>query len=243
MKTNNFFDPCRFFGLLRQDILFNYRFYLSFVAGLSIGIYVFSYLLIRNADPTTSYQYVYFILNNLLLGATTVFIGMSFPAFRNQMNTSHFLLTPGSALEKMMIQFVVRFVLFIPLALLLLRVGIFLAVSSMLPDPKSGFDPLFVDDFSYSAPFIGLNMNSLSILALPLFAFASSVHFKRYAVAKTLGILVLFSCILLLILELSGGFNRIAVIPDEWIRRRLLLGIFYFRLSPILLGIVIMSLP
>ena len=194
MKTNNFFDPDRFFGLLKQDILFNFKFYLSFMVGLSIGIYVFSYLLIRNVDPSIPYYMIaYDNLQNILLGAMMIFIGMSFPAFRNQTSTCYFLLTPGSAFEKMLVQLVVRFVLFIPLALILLHLGTLLAIASMQPNPKSGFDPLFVDSFNFRSYFFDsgfFTLRAMRDLALLFLVFAGSVFFKKYAFVKTLAVMV-----------------------------------------------------
>lgn len=242
MKTNNFFDLDRFIGLLKQDILFNYKFYLSFLAGLSIGIYVFSYLLIRNANPSfPSYLFVYNNLQNLLLGAIAIFIGMSFPAFRNQTSTCYYLLTPGSAFEKLLVQFVVRFVLFIPLALILLRLGIFLAIASMLPDPKSGFDPLFVDDFSFGKFFIqsGFLSSPLRDLGWLFLVFAGSVYFKRYAVVKTLGVTLAWPVALFLIIYLTGGEIYWAKIYTDYLNG----NNFFLALAPIFMGILLCGLP
>lgn len=242
MKTNNFFDLDRFIGLLKQDILFNYKFYLSFLFGLSIGIYLFSFLMIRNLGMGTSILSAYYVLYSLVLGATMVFVGMSFPAFRNQVNAGYYLLMPGSAFEKMLVQFVIRFILFIPLALLLLRVGIYLAVASMSPDPKMGFDPLFVDQFSYSELFTRsevLRNNPFRDLAYLFFAFAGSVYFKRYALVKTLGAMVVIPGMLFLVIKLTGGQINWTKIGTDYLNGYN----FYLTLAPIFIGILLLSLP
>jgi hypothetical protein len=249
MKTNNFFDPERFFGLLKQDILFNYKFYLSFLVGLGIGIYVFSYLLIRNANLSSPsfvlpqpYPFVYLNLQNILLGAMTIFIGMSFPAFRKQTSTSYYLLTPGSAFEKILVQFIVRFVLFIPLVLILLRLGIFLAIASMLPDPERGFDPLFEDNFSFSWFFIqsGFLSSPLRYLAWLFLFFAGSVFSGRYAVIKTLGITLALPIALFLIIYLTGGkINWLKIYTDYLIGNNFFLKL----ITPGFMGILLISLP
>jgi len=236
MKTNNFFDLDRFIWLLRQDILFNFKFYLSFLLGLSIGIYLVSYLIIRNLS--SGFLSVNYILYNLLLGATMVFIGMSFPAFRNQINTCNYLLTPGSAFEKLLVQFVVRFVIFIPLALILLKVGVYLAIASMVPDPKTGFDPLFVEDFSYSR-LLTFQNNSLRDLAYLFFVFAGSAYFKRYAVVKTMGAFIFFPVTIFLLVKLSGGQMNWNKISSDYLDG----SRFFLSLAPLLIGNLLFSLP
>jgi hypothetical protein len=243
MKTNNFFDLGRFIGLMQMDFLFNYKFYLSFILGLNIGIYLFSYLMIRNAGNGVFYMFTYYILYCLMLGAMMVFIGMSFPAFRNQVNTGYYLLVPGSAFEKMLVQLVVRFVLFIPLTLILLKVGVFLAILSMTPDPKTGFDPLFVDQFSYSALFMrsgSLWHNLLRDLACLFFAFAGSAYFKRYAFVKTLGAMVSFPGILFLFIKLTGGQINWTKIGMDYLYGY---NFNFIPLNPLLIGLLLLSLP
>jgi hypothetical protein len=240
MKTNNFFDLDRFIGLLKQDILFNYKFYVSFIAGLSIGIYLFSYSMIKGYSG--GFLSVNYILYNLLNGAIMVFVGMSFPAFRNQINTSNYLLMPGSVFEKMLVQFVVRIVLFIPLALVLLKFCIFLALSSMVPDPKVGFDPLFVEEFRLSEIFERLEVlkyNPLRNLAYLFLAFAGSVYFKKYALVKTLGVMLLFPGSVFIITKFTGGQINWLKAGTDYLNGYN----FYFSLSPIFIGLLMMSLP
>lgn len=240
MRTNNFFDLDRFFGLLKQDILFNYKFYLSFLVGLGIGIYLFSYLMIRNLS--TGFLSVNYLLYNLLMGAVMVFVGMAFPAFRSQMTTSFYLLTPGSAFEKLLVQLVVRILFFIPLAMGLIKIGILFAIATMAPDPKSGFDPLFVADFSFGELFYGsagLNQNPLRDLAYLLFAFAGAVYFKRFAVVKSIGVMLAFPVALFLLIQLSGGnINWTRMVTDYLNGSK-----FFLALSPIFIGLLLCCLP
>lgn len=240
MRTNNFFDLDRFFGLLKQDILFNYKFYLSFLAGFSIGIYLFSYLMIRSSS--TGILSANYMLYNLLIGTVMVFVGMAFPAFRNQMATSYYLLTPGSAFEKLLVQLVVRFLFFIPLAMGLLKIGILLAIATMSPDPKSGFDPLFVAEFSYGellAGSSGLNYNPLRNLAYLFFAFAGAVYFKRFAVVKSFVAMVALPSMLFLIIKLTGGSINWSKIATDYLNGNK----FFLALSPVFIGLLLCCLP
>ena len=152
------------------------------------------------------------------------------------------MLVPGSAFEKMLVQFVVRFVLYIPLALVLFKVEIFLAIASMVPDPKTGFDPLFVDQLSYGdffTPSEVLRNNPLQDLAYLFVAFAGSVYIRRYAAVKTLSVLVIIPGLLVFIAKLSGE-------KIEWIKNvtDYLNGRgYYLSLAPVIVGILLLSLP
>jgi len=240
MRINKLFDLYRVISLLKQDILFNYKFYLSFIVGLSIGIYLFSYLMIRNLSG--GFLSANFFLYNMLFGAILVFVGMSFPAFRDQKKTSFYLLVPGSAFEKLLVQLVIRFVFFIPLALLLLRLGIYLAVASMVPDPKTGFDPLFVADFSYAELFSWSAVtknNPLRDLSYLFFAFAGAVYFKRFAVVKTVGAMLFLPGMLFLIVKITGGQINWAKIGTDYLNG----NSFFLTLSPFFIGLLLCCLP
>lgn len=242
MKTNNFFELDRFIGLLKQDLLFYYKSYLYILAGLSIGIFVIGYLMIQNTSALNSYQTTYYILYSLLLGATIGFFGMSFPGFRDQVNTCQYLLIPGSAFEKLLVQFVVRFVFFIPLALILLKVSIFLALVAMEPNPKIGFDPLFVKDFSYRELFTrseALRNNPLRDLAYLLVMFAGSVYFKRHAVVKTLVVLFVLPATLFLLVKFSSGQIEWMIKSSDYLNG----NSYFLSLSPVFIGLLLLSLP
>jgi hypothetical protein len=125
--------------------------------------------------------------------------------------------------------------------MLLLRVGIYLAIASMAPDPKTGFDPLFVDEFSYGTLFFssgGLINNPIRDLAYLFASFAGAAYFRRYAVVKTQLVLTLFTLAILLSFLLTG--------ERDWSK----LGVeflggakYYFALSPVSIGFFLMSLP
>jgi hypothetical protein len=125
--------------------------------------------------------------------------------------------------------------------LLLLKVCIFLAIATMVPDPKSGFDPLFIDEFSYGTLFLssgGFIYNPLNDLAYLFASFAGAAYFRRYAVWKTQLVLTLFTVAILLTFLFAG--------ERDWLK----LGIdflkgskFYFALSPVSIGFFLLSLP
>lgn len=122
--------------------------------------------------------------------------GTSFPALADQVKTMNYLLTPGSNLEKFMVQFVTRIVLFIPLALSIFWIATHLAKASLVPDPTIGFDPAIrIGDFHFWNLF-NPDITSLDrfIIMLSLFSlisllFAGSASFKRFSLIKTLIVL------------------------------------------------------
>jgi hypothetical protein len=242
MQTNKFFDLDRFFGLFRQDLLINYKFYLYWISGFSISFYVISYLMIRNFKVDPDYQFDYLVLYNLLYLVLAIFITLSFPALRNQVSPFHYFLNPGSTFEKFMVQFVVRFVLFIPLVLVLLKIAVYMAIATMFPDPKTGFDPLFVPGFNYSKLFaskVASNLNPFRDFSYLFVAFACSVYFKRNVIIKTIGVVVLLSIGLFTFVILSSGGLIHENFGAEFTRRYLL----YANISPYINSLLFLSLP
>jgi hypothetical protein len=91
-----------------------------------------------------------------------------------------------------MVQFLIRIVIFIPIALLIFWISAHLAKASLIPDPKIGFDPeVSISDFSYASLFNLLYYKDIAPILFGIFSgysllFAGSVYFKRFAIPKTL---------------------------------------------------------
>lgn len=139
------------------------------------------------------------------------FVGTAFPALTDQIKKSTYLLLPGSILEKFMVQFIIRIVIFIPLALFLFWVVTHLAKASLVPIPLFGFYPdTQIDDFHFWNLFNEHINNrdrliiSLSFFSITSFLFAGSAYFKRFALVKTLivlGSLIGAVCLLFVLLS------------------------------------------
>jgi hypothetical protein len=193
MTKNKYFNTGRFARLFRNDLLINQKTYLFTLAGLLIAVYAFSFLGLKNSNTAYAQNSVYlpnFIFYLFGIGAL---IGTAFPALTNQIKTSNYLLAPGSTFEKYMVQFVIRIVLFIPLALFIFWVGTHLAKVSLVPDPKTNFDPSKIPYFHFSDLIKDAHLTIIDKLAivLSLFSaasilFAGSVYFTRFALVKTL---------------------------------------------------------
>lgn len=209
MKQNKYFNPGRFAHLFRNDMLINQKTYLFAIAGLSIAIYAFTYLIMRTNRGGFNRADDYIPLILIYLMAIGIAIGTAFPALMNQIKTSNYLMAPGSTFEKYMVQFSIRVILFIPLALLIFWIGTHLAKASLIPDSRINFDPSRIPDFHFSDLFKDVPtfrdkfMIIISIFSFATVLFAGSAYFNRFALVKTLivsGIIiwaVVFSLVLL----------------------------------------------
>ncbi len=190
MKQNKYFNPGRFARLLRNDLLINLKTYLFTIAGLGIAIYALMYFSMTTTKHVTMNQYTAFIIFYLM--GVGVVVGTAFPALNNLIKTGHYLLTPGSTFEKFAVQFLIRIVIFIPIALGIFWIATHLAKASLILNPNIGFDPsVSIADFHFSdllAPIKLLRdkfVIIISIISVASLLFAGSVYFKRFALVKT----------------------------------------------------------
>lgn len=190
MKQNKYFSPGRFAHLLRNDWLINQKTYLFTLAGISIASYALMYYAMITTKHVTINQYTGFIVFYLV--CIGFVIGTAFPALTNQNKASRYLLMPGSTLEKYLVQFLIRILIFIPVALLIFWISAHLAKASLIPDPEIGFDPeACIADFSFKSLFNRLYYKDIAPTILGIFSmysllFAGSATFKRFALPKTL---------------------------------------------------------
>lgn len=193
MKQNKYFSLKRFARLLRQDLLINKTIYLFTPIGLGIAIYAITYIIICTSNNAFFNHNEYIPLILIYLMAVGAIIGTSFPALSNQIKKVNYLLTPGSLLEKYMVQFVIRIVLFIPLALIIFWVGVHLAKTTVILFPPSNVvlaqivDYHFLDLFAndYLKP-VDITAIVLSIFSIATLLFTGCTYFDRFSLVKTL---------------------------------------------------------
>jgi hypothetical protein len=149
------------------------------------------YFLMMSSQHVGANQYTGFIAFYLM--GVGVVIGTAFPALTNQIKMSNYLLAPGSTLEKYLVQFAIRMVIFIPIALLIFWISAHLAKASLVPDLARGFDPTteikdfhFTELFSQIDPGQETQMLILSLFSVSTILFAGSAFFNRFALVKTL---------------------------------------------------------
>jgi len=132
MKTNQFFSFSRFYKLLKNDLLINYKQYLFTV----IGAFIVGFVILYSSMPHIHFNDEYFsifgaskyksifILSLFGLGA---FVGLAFPNLSSKVKISSYLLMPTSIFEKFLSQFLIRIMAGLAIFLLIFWIDAHLA--------------------------------------------------------------------------------------------------------------------
>lgn len=207
MPLNNYFNLKRFALLLKQDLLINRTKYLLGILGLGLITYLLTYWFLTGSkdnmiiDESNIYG-TYGICFAIYMMAVGVIIGTAFPDLTNKIKTSNYLLNPGSTLEKVMLQFLIRIGFFVPIALVIFWIIIRLAKASLLPG-ESELDPAVIPYFEFRLLITEFNriwetwqivFLIFGLFSYGIYLFAGATYFKRYAIVKT----VILSAIVLL---------------------------------------------
>lgn len=214
------FNIKRFSRLLQQDLLINRTKYLLTVLGLALITYVLCYSfldsnkerMIRDVNYLKQNYTICFVFFMMAVG---VVIGTAFPDLTDKIKKSNYLLNPGSTLEKLLVQFLIRIGFFVPIALTIFWIAIRLAKASLVPD-KSGLNPALMPYFEYitliSHPTRGLwatwqiLFTFFGAFSYGVYLFAGTTIFKNYALIKT----VIVSVVILLIsVSFSSGLSHL----------------------------------
>ena len=202
------FNFKRFINLLKQDFLINKTKYLLAILGLGLVTYILSYWFL-NSNKENMIRYDYAINQNYLISFTFYIllvgavVGTAFPDLSDKIKTSSYLLNPGSSLEKLMVQFVLRIGLFVPIALITFWICIRLAKASLTPG-ISGLDPAVIPYFEFRFLITRspdkiwdtwqILFGIFGLFSYGAYLFAGAAYFKRYALVKT----VIVSIVILL---------------------------------------------
>ncbi|MEX1238624.1 MAG: hypothetical protein WEB30_02875 [Cyclobacteriaceae bacterium] len=114
MQANNIFSFTRFGMLFRQSLIHNYRMILLSGIGFCGGLFILLFLIQFGTDfrPLTLRNYeILFMM--LFSGLGIICAGTAFPDFRRRERALNYLLIPASPLEKFLLQFGNRVVLFV----------------------------------------------------------------------------------------------------------------------------------
>ena len=112
MNSNNFFCFSRFYLLLRNDILLNYKKYLFIIAAAFILGFIILYSSMPDLVVKGDLKYVFdatpysSVFGMCLLGLLA-FVGSAFSELSTKVKTSNYLLLPASTFEKFLSQFVI----------------------------------------------------------------------------------------------------------------------------------------
>jgi len=235
MPFNNFFNFNRFVLLMKQDLLIHRKKYVLTLTGLGLVTYLLAYwFLFVNKSSLASFagriNELYMVCFAFFMMGVGVAVGTAFPELKDKIKTANYLLTPGSAFEKFLVQFMIRIGLFVPMALGIFWIVIRLAKASLIPEMLFGnqfFDPTLISNFEFRLlvtyghnnemwPLWEIMSVFVGIFSYGTYLFAGASYFKSYALIKSVvfSILVFFGCILLFVLlshvfypEETHGFN------------------------------------
>lgn len=215
MSFNNHFNFNRFVRLFQQDLLINRTKYLLAILGLGLITYLLTYWFLSSSKSSImnyaeNINNLYVVCFVFFMMGVGVIVGTAFPELTDKIKTANYLLSPGSAFEKFLVQFLLRIGIFIPIALGIFWIAIRLAKASLIPEMINGnqfFDPAVVPYFEYRLLVTreGKLWDTWQILLMIFgffsygtYLFAGTTFFKRYALVKTVVIsgILFFSCIL-----------------------------------------------
>ena len=237
MPFNTYFNLKRFTLLLKQDLLINRTKYGITILGLGLITYILGYIFL-NSSKVSMIKHDYAVFQNyticfaFFMMYVGVIIGLAFPDLSDKIKTSNYLLNPGSILEKIMLQFLIRIVLFVPVALGIFWIAIRLAKASLIPEMvnfnsvEQLMDPAVIPYFDYV--FLITKSNGeiwdtwqilfviFGLFSYGIYLFAGATYFKRYALVKTViaSVVILLTSITFSVLlshifypEVTQGFN------------------------------------
>ena len=197
MKKNKYFNPQRFWLLLRNDMIINYRKYLLTIVGaLIVGYFVIYMIMPKYALPypfeVTRYQQL-FMTCLLGLGA---FVGLAFPELSNKTKARNYIMLPSSAFEKYLQQFLLRIVGGLILYFIIFWIDARLARISALNAYEGPVGGLVIEPFRFSMiwnfekEIIERWSLFFAIFSIGVYLFAVRIFFQRLSLVKTLIALV-----------------------------------------------------
>jgi hypothetical protein len=193
MKSNGFFSFSRFYLLLRNDMLLNYKKYIFTI----VGAIILGYIILYIQMPTRQYQSNFGEINYTITFTTCLiglgaFIGLSFPALSSKTTTMNYLLMPSSSFEKFASQFLIRVIIGTFMFFIIFWLDAYLArATALISLSKIEHAPqIKVFEFSYlftstkNEPPITAAIVAFFVSA-GIFLFSVRIFFKKLAMIKT----------------------------------------------------------
>lgn len=225
MNLQEYFNLNRFWLYLKHDLLLYNKKYLGFILGFILVLFLLDLFVIEQNlhrvrlknDYVKEFRreiyQVVFLLT--LLMSWVLVIGSSFLPLRKRSSTINYLLLPVSLLEKIIVQFIIRFVLFTCLFIFLYWIEFKLAlyVIYLFEDKQSLIVPSFglFDFFEKSVMFSHKVIIILSLFSVVSSLFAATTYFQKRPVLNTI---LVFGALVLLAFVFSVVMSHI-LLPDE----------------------------
>lgn len=223
MNNNQFFSFSRFFILIKNDLLLNYKKYLLTLLVVILLGYIFTYLGFPKYHSAHFEIRSYFNLFIVSWFALFGYIALSFPAFSNKTSRRTYLGLPASTFEKYSAEMLMKIILPIILYFAMYWVVTNLArftVLSTFPNRSLNIAPFAYSDFFKVIFGNGINwLYKLSMFLLfaniSLFMFVVRIFFNKNGLLKTIisaiAIVLLFLCCMVLFSHIfipgTQGFN------------------------------------
>jgi len=230
MNINKTFNISRFINLFQNDILINYKRYLFTFAGFSILLYFVFLFDMRSMNYTFINNHVvpefsnrhYLTIFMLCLAAIGLFIGMSFPELSNKIRARNYIQLPGSIFEKILVQFIIRFVISTLLLFVIFWIVANLARLTAIQFEYVQKQGIKIYHLNYSVMFSFLGTLKarttifIGLFSIGTFIFSARLFFMKSAVLKTiiLGAVMFFLCCCFLVIcshifypETTQGFK------------------------------------
>jgi hypothetical protein len=209
MNSNKFFSFSRFYQLLRNDILLNYKKYLLTI----VGAFILGFIVIYMQMPNYLYGYSgysfdasrYFNVFIMCLVGLGAFVGSAFSELSSKVKISNYLLLPASTFEKFLCQFVIRALVGTVIFMFIFWVDAHIARIAVLSNLKNNLGQLvgpekydYIEKFHFSMFLIkskypivtnwklfeGIGM-ILIIFSSGMFLFSVKIFFRKLGLIKT----------------------------------------------------------
>ncbi len=209
MNSNKFFSFSRFYRLLMNDILLNYKKYLLTI----VGAFILGFIVIYMQMPNYLYGYSgysfdasrYFNVFIMCLVGLGAFVGSAFSELSSKVKISNYLLLPASTFEKFLCQFIIRAVIGTVIFMFIFWVDAHIARIAVLSNLKNNLGQLvgpekydYIEKFHFSMFLIkskypivtnwklfeGIGM-ILIIFSSGMFLFSVKIFFRKLGLIKT----------------------------------------------------------
>lgn len=196
---NSHFNFSRLLGYFKHDLLLHSKRYISFIIGLAIILFFINMFAISQTFATANREDVdlmdfyketrsaTFLLTFII--AMIFVISNSFPALREKSGTMNQLIIPVSTIEKYIVQFSLRIVVFGAIFIIIFGVEFNLAVSIY---NSLGLNSIIMaPNFEVFELYPNVNSNEEKVVILSLFSFATylfacATFFRKNVVLKSI---------------------------------------------------------
>ena len=209
MNSNNFFSFSRFYQLLRNDILINYKKYLLTIVGAFILGFIVMYMQMPSylyGDTTYKFDASrYFNVLIMCLLGLGAFVGSAFSELSSKVKISNYLLLPASTFEKFLCQFVIRALAGTVIFLVIFWVDAHIARIAVLSNMKNNLGQLvgpekydYIEKFHFSMFLIKSSYYKviywrlfegigaiLIAFSVGMFLFSVKIFFRKLGLIKT----------------------------------------------------------